>query len=273
MKRFEIPDRTTLVAVASIFLGFAVSSAIYPIGNADHRRGWDADAVDHTGPRDLRPPPYDPSTERLSHSVASRPHGNHPDLRGGPVRSMRPGDPLPLRWTREQLENREHSLLPVLRTLLLEDTDPRVRAEAAFSLRRLRDREAVPALTTALLEDPAAGVRVQAAGALAVVGEERATGALIEAALTDDDAAVRGEAVSAVGMLRLAAGVVPLAVVLDRDGEDDVRRRAAVALGQIRHRSALAALHSAMLDDASGDVRREATRSWTAIQRHIGWRP
>ena len=274
MKRFEIPDRTSLVAVGSILLGFTVSSVIYPVGYAgDRHRGWDADAADRAGTRPLPAPAYDASTERLS-----RPSDLHllPDTRDralvraeGPARY---GDASTTRWPEEQLARRDDSLLPVLRTLLLEDGDPRVRAEAAFSLRRLHDTDAVPALARALLNDPVAGVRAQAAGALAAVGDERALGSVIEAALTDADPTVRGEAVTAIGRLRLDAGVVPLAVVLGKDTEDDVRRRAAIALGQIKHPSGLASLHGAMLNDASGEVRRDATRSWTGIQRHVGWR-
>lgn len=274
MKRFDNPDRTSLVAVGSILLGFTVSSAIYPVGHfGDRHRGWDADASDRAGIRALPAPEYDAWIERLSHPGDLR---QRRDTRirvrvdhDGPARY---DDAPRTRWTKEQLERRDDSLLPVLRSLLLADADPRVRAEAAFSLRRLRDTDGVPALSRALLDDPVAGVRAQAAAALAAVGDERAVGAAIQAALTDGDPTVRAEAVSAIGTMRLDAGVVPLAVVLGKDDEDDVRRRAAIALGQIKHPAGLASLHVAMLNDASSDVRREATHSWTTIQRHVGWR-
>lgn len=139
--------------------------------------------------------------------------------------------------------------------------DPRVRAQIAHVLSKLRDPASLAPLA-ALLDDPDATVAAKAAFALGQLGDPAGTGPLVQhlghrslaardeisdalaalgpaasealtAALGDDDASVREHAADALAGLADPATVDALGALLS-DPEEAVRLAAAAALGQLR---------------------------------------
>lgn len=92
----------------------------------------------------------------------------------------------------------------VLSKLLLEDENPLVRHEAAFSLGQLGYRSAVPTLIKAMLTDSNVLVRHEAAGALGSIGDNSAMTALFEAE-NDENPEVRESASNAIVNLEFLA--------------------------------------------------------------------
>jgi HEAT repeat protein len=118
--------------------------------------------------------------------------------------------------------------VPVLRGLLLEDTDPEVRTVAARALGHLGDARAVVPLVLALeqqLVPP--GV---ATAALLAVGERAVEG--LRAALQRPSAATRSLAAELLGVLETISATPDLLDALS-ESETEVRIAAARALGQI----------------------------------------
>ena len=83
--------------------------------------------------------------------------------------------------------------IPALADVLLRDTDPLVRHEAAFSLGQIGLSSAKEALERAVLEDPEAIVRHEAAAALGSIGSVSSAKTL-KLALEDEDEIVRNSA-------------------------------------------------------------------------------
>ncbi len=84
----------------------------------------------------------------------------------------------------------------------LTNLDPRIRADAANALARLRSKNANPSLRAMLITDSDAVARANAARALGAAEDKEALNILLEAATTDDDLRVRVSAIRALGSLK-----------------------------------------------------------------------
>ena len=114
----------------------------------------------------------------------------------------------------------------------LQDRSEKVRAEAARSLGRLKERAAIHPLTDTLLRDPLASVREEAARALGEIGDEQALEALKQA-LGELPYEIRAGALTA--MEKMGDGAIPLFLqALDEDDER-TRSQAATALERSGH--------------------------------------
>jgi cyclophilin family peptidyl-prolyl cis-trans isomerase/HEAT repeat protein len=104
----------------------------------------------------------------------------------------------------------------------LKDVDPRVRADAANTLARLKGKKANDLLQT-LLSDNDPVVRANAARALGAAEDKTAYDLLLKAAADDDDLRVRVSAIRALGSLKDAKASE---VLLERGGKlmDDLKR-------------------------------------------------
>lgn len=111
---------------------------------------------------------------------------------------------------------------------LLDDSDPAVRARAAFALGSVQEPEARDALV-GLLEDPEAGVRGDAAFALGQLGDSTAGGSILEALEAEVDADVRVALWHALGK---AGDSTALAAVEVRDLDVEEAATAALALAR-----------------------------------------
>ena len=81
-------------------------------------------------------------------------------------------------------------------------SDPRVRADAANTLARLKLKDGNDELRKLLLSDPDAIVRANAARVLGVTEDKRAYDDLLDRALKDPDARVRVSAIRALASLK-----------------------------------------------------------------------
>ena len=131
---------------------------------------------------------------------------------------------------------------------IVDDPDPRVRADAVRALGRLRVGKAFR-LVLARLDDPAPPVRAAAVGALADLGSRQAVKPVAEMT-PDPDPGVRAAAAYALGRLgdRSASTLLCLKVLL-RDGEWRVRRNAAISLGEVGNRLVEKDLVAALSDE------------------------
>lgn len=111
---------------------------------------------------------------------------------------------------------------------LLDDSDPAVRARAAFALGSVQESEARDALV-GLLEDPEAGVRGDAAFALGQLGDSTAGGSILEALEAEVDADVRVALWHALGKV---GDSTALAAVEVRDLDVEEAVTAALALAR-----------------------------------------
>jgi len=153
---------------------------------------------------------------------------------------------------------------PVLRVLIREDADWRVRASAGRAIGRLGTRDAVPDLVRAL-RDPVVDVRVVAAAAIWRLPDPAAVLPLIEL-LRDQDASARQWAALALGVIR-DRRAVPALLGMMRDPEAAVRLDVIRSLGRIRDASAVPALEECARDDARAmDERLEAVSALASLQ-------
>ncbi len=97
--------------------------------------------------------------------------------------------------------------------LFLSSADPRIRADAANTLARLRAKDGVEDLRQLLVTDQSPIVRANAARALGAAEDKQAFDALLDRALHDDDLRVRASAIRALGSLKDGRAATPL---LDR---------------------------------------------------------
>jgi cyclophilin family peptidyl-prolyl cis-trans isomerase/HEAT repeat protein len=91
----------------------------------------------------------------------------------------------------------------------LSHSEPRVRADAANALARLRAREGNEQLRKLLVGDPDPNVRANAARVLGATEEKAAFDALLERALSDKDSRVRVSAIRALGALKDGRAIDP----------------------------------------------------------------
>ncbi len=101
----------------------------------------------------------------------------------------------------------------------LTNIDPRLRADAANTLSRLRAKNAVEQFRAMLLADDDAIVRANAARALGAAEDKDAFNLLLEAATTDEDSRVRVSAIRSLGNLK------------DKKAADKLLERGATLLG------------------------------------------
>lgn len=156
------------------------------------------------------------------------------------------------------------AITPVLRELIRNDTDWRVRASAGRAIGRLGTRDAVPDLVRAL-RDPVVDVRVVAAAAIWRLPDPAAVPALVEL-LADADASARQWAALALGVIRDTRATQPLVRLL-ADPEKSVRLDVIRSLGRIRDPGALQPLEAYVRDDGHDlDERIEAVSSIALLQ-------
>jgi HEAT repeat protein len=136
---------------------------------------------------------------------------------------------------------------PLLRELIRNDADWRVRASAGRALGRLGVRDAVPDLVRAL-RDPVVDVRVVAAAAIWRLPDPAAVPALLEL-LNDSDANARQWAALALGVIRDTRATGPLIRLLG-DSVQAVRLDAIRSLGRIRDPAAVQPLERHVRDEA-----------------------
>lgn len=159
---------------------------------------------------------------------------------------------------------RREAIAPVLRELIRNDTDWRVRASAGRALGRLGTRDAVPDLVRAL-RDPVVDVRVVAAAAIWRLPDPAAVPALLEL-LADEDASARQWAVLALGVIRDVRAVPPLLAML-QDREQGVRLDVIRSLGRIRDPRAVQPLEALVRDEArANDERLESISALATLQ-------
>lgn len=108
-------------------------------------------------------------------------------------------------------------------------SDPRIRADAANALARLRANDGNDQLRKLLTSDPAAIVRANAARVLGATEDKASFAALLDRALNDTDSRVRVSAIRSLSSLKDARAAAPL---LQRSGSlarQDLRTRRAQA--------------------------------------------
>jgi HEAT repeat protein len=145
----------------------------------------------------------------------------------------------------------------------VEDTDPRVRAEAITSLARSPARQDL-AVFLAGLDDPSCRVSERAAEALAELGVASAATSLIER--LDRACRVRVAAARALASFHSASSAAALRGAV-HDADSRVRAAAAASLGVVGDGDAVETLLDAMADD-DGQVREAAVRA--LAERRLG---
>lgn len=137
------------------------------------------------------------------------------------------------------------------------DEESSVRAAVALAMGRIGDSNAITALME-LLKDKDYPVRYAAADALGQIRDRRTTVALITALAAEPDAGDNAQLpmVRALGLLE-DPRATPALIARLKSGQMYVRRDSATALGQVRDRRAVPALIEALGDDHR-DVRESA---------------
>ena len=143
-------------------------------------------------------------------------------------RPSRPPDGLLSRPDLQRLVDAQNARDGATLVAALADSDPVVRARAAFALASVQDTAAVPALLGAL-DDPEARVRADAAFALGLTADSTSEGALLDALERETDAAARGELLDALGRTGGSASLAELAAMR---AEGDERALLALAIGR-----------------------------------------
>ena len=128
----------------------------------------------------------------------------------------------------------------------LNDTEPDIRADAAFSLGLLKDKRAVDPLIKCLSDDNEE-VRAIAAFMLGELKDPRAIEPLITTCLNDPSDEVRTSAALSLVLLKDLRAVKPLIKCLS-DLSDEVRKSAASSLGWLNDISAIEPLKSLVRD-------------------------
>ncbi len=139
----------------------------------------------------------------------------------------------------------------------LRDRDEAIRAAAAGSLGRLRNRVAVAGLLDAMCCDKKPFVRRTAAYALGDIGDPAAVAQLSGRLSKEKDEAVRAAIACALGAIGDPSAIDSLTRSL-HDKKPFVRREAALALGGIGRPESLAPLEERLATDEVADVRRSA---------------
>jgi cyclophilin family peptidyl-prolyl cis-trans isomerase/HEAT repeat protein len=106
----------------------------------------------------------------------------------------------------------------------LDYSDPRIRADAANTLARLKLNAGNNELRKRLTEDPDAVVRANAARVLGITVDSASFSALLERAVKDSDSRVRVSAIRALGTLKDARAVKPLLAAYPITGQRDSQR-------------------------------------------------
>ncbi len=163
--------------------------------------------------------------------------------------------------------------------LFLSSADPRIRADAANTLARLRAKDGVDELRMLLVTDQSPIVRANAARALGAAEDEQAFDALLDRALHDDDLRVRVSAIRALGSLKDARAVEPLLKRASLLSDRNLRKRPAevnevlelaTALGRIKQETSNQELRmwlkemSESFDHAAPEVEVALARVWPA---------
>src|SRR5688500_3100368 len=155
-------------------------------------------------------------------------------------------------------------IAPVLRDLIRNHTDWRVRASAGRAIGRLGTRDAVPDLVREL-RDPVVDVRVVAAAAIWRVPDPAAVPALVEL-LRDADGSARQWHALALGVLHDARATDALIALLN-DSDKAARLDLIPSLGRSREARALAPLETFVRDEARDlDERVEAVAALSSLQ-------
>lgn len=208
-----------------------------------------------------------PAAMLVSPNVASAQNMAEEEFRASMLQ-LREGSPEQRAAAADLLGRRAYrqreQVAPVMRELIRNDTDWRVRASAGRALGRLGTRDAVPDLVRAL-RDPVVDVRVVAAAAIWRLPDPAAVPALIEL-LRDQDGSARQWAALALGVIRDMRAVPPLIGMLG-DPEKSVRLDVLRSLGRIRDASSVPALEAYARDESRDlDERIEAVSSLAALQ-------
>ncbi|HUP18660.1 MAG TPA: HEAT repeat domain-containing protein, partial [Gemmatimonadota bacterium] len=175
----------------------------------------------------------------------------------GPAAGGRPSDGLLVRPDLQALVDLQVRRDGASLAARLDDTDPAVRARAAFALASVQDTSAVPALLDAL-GDSDSRVRADAAFALGQTADSTAAGELLEALGREPDATVRARLLEAVGKTGGSAALGRLAETAPRPAEEWARAMAIARFGLrgVHHAPATAWLAGLLTSD--DPARREA---------------
>lgn len=149
----------------------------------------------------------------------------------------------------------DEALLPTISSLLRQDPEPTLRAEAARALAGWGGDDVVDALADALRDESA--VRQAAALALTELKDSLAGARLVPHA-SHADAFVSGAALRALRELRVPEAAVPALAAL-RHADAGVRREAVGVLGWLKRADALTPLADLAANDPDAEVRRAAT--------------
>jgi HEAT repeat protein len=139
-------------------------------------------------------------------------------------------------------------LRTALRTMLIDDPDPRVQLEALESLAYLIDEPGVTERVQAAYEDGDIELRGSALRSMGRQADGRWSRRVVESML-DDEPELRFDAARAAGMIG-GAGFVPRLIDLARDDDDgEVRLAAIEALGEIGSEEAVRVLRELARED------------------------
>ena len=158
-------------------------------------------------------------------------------------------------------QSRDSKGAPALQTALGDDS-PRVRQAAADALGMLTWRPAAPRLSEMLLKDTDPGVRQQAAISLSYLMDPVSAPALVKA-LKDASPAVRYAALHTLSVMKYASAEDDIIALLPSE-DANMRRGAVSALGQLQSKKAAGALGDA-LKDTDQYVRLEAVKALGSI--------
>ncbi|MHA1504117.1 MAG: HEAT repeat domain-containing protein [Candidatus Heimdallarchaeota archaeon] len=150
----------------------------------------------------------------------------------------------------------DRAVKPLIECLFHEDDN--FRREAARALKEIGNRRAIEPLVDVLMDDSYPEVRAEAAYDLGYFeGAKAFADSLIQALSTDGHYLVRQNAAFALGKLGSRKSVRPLLKVLQEEENYNVRENAAWALGEIKDKRAIEGLISAT-DDSHIAVRKKA---------------
>ena len=155
----------------------------------------------------------------------------------------------------------KNALWPLIEAV--NDEDERVREWVAFSLGKLEDGIATGKLIILMEDDPSDKVRSNAAWALGSTGSIDRVEPLIKALKDDPAPSVRANAAYSLGTTGDVWAVEPLIKALKTDKDPQVRTNAAYSLGILKNSRAVEVLIGA-LEDKSPEVREQTVQA-------LGW--